>query len=140
MAVFAALVVGAIGLIAARRRPLPDSVTPWDVVLLTLGTHKLSRTLSKDAVTSPLRAPFTRFASAGGPAEVMEEVRGTGWRHAVGELITCPFCLDMWIATGFTLGLVFAPKATRLVATAFASLAGADLLQLAYAAAQQAES
>jgi hypothetical protein len=133
-------VVGAIGLIAARRRPLPDSVTPWDVVLLTLGTHKLSRTLSKDAVTSPLRAPFTRFASAGGPAEVMEEVRGTGWRHAVGELITCPFCLDMWIATGFTLGLVFAPKATRLVATAFASLAGADLLQLAYAAAQQAES
>jgi hypothetical protein len=140
MAVFAALVVGAIGLIAARRRPLPDSVAPWDVVLLTLGTHKLSRTLSKDAVTSPLRAPFTRYASSAGPGEVMEEVRGSGWRHAVGELITCPFCLDMWIATGFTLGLVFAPKVTRLVAAAFASLAGADLLQLAYAAAQQAES
>jgi hypothetical protein len=138
MAVFATI-VGALGLLAVARRRLPDAVGPFDVVLLTLGTHKLSRVLSKDAVTSPLRAPFTQYKETGGPGEVMEEARTTGQvRHAIGELVTCPFCLDMWIATGFALGLVFAPKATRLIAATMAALTGADFLQLVYARAQQA--
>jgi hypothetical protein len=139
MAVFAALVAGAAGLAAATNRRLPAGIRPYDLVLLTLGTHKLSRTLSKDAVTSPLRAPFTRYVETGGPAEVMEEVRDTSaLRHSIGELITCPFCLDMWIATGFAIGMVFAPQFTRLVAGTFSVLTGADFLHLAYARAQQA--
>jgi hypothetical protein len=56
----------------------------------------------------------------------------------MGELLTCPFCLDMWVATGFVIGLVFAPRFTRLVAGTFSALTGADFLQLAYAMAQQA--
>ena len=139
MAVFAALVSGAAGLAYATGRRLPPGLTPWDVLLLAAGTHKLSRTITKDAVTSPLRAPFTRYREAGGPAEVMEEVRHTsGLRHSIGELISCPFCLDVWIATGFTLGLVFAPRPTRLVAGALTAVTGADFLQLLYAKAQQA--
>jgi hypothetical protein len=55
----------------------------------------------------------------------------------MGELLTCPFCLDMWVATGFVIGLVFAPRFTRLVAGTFTALAGADFLQLGYAIAQQ---
>jgi hypothetical protein len=138
MAAFAALVAGAAGLAALTGRRLPPSIGPWDVVLLTMGTHRLSRTLTKDAVTSPLRAPFTRYAGTGGPAEVMEEARhSSGLRHSLGELVTCPFCMGMWIATGFSIGLVFAPRVTRLVAATFTALAGADFLQLAYAKAQQ---
>lgn len=138
MAVFAALIVGAAGLIAAGRR-LPTGFGPWDLLLITAGTHKLSRTITKDAVTSPLRAPFTRYSSTGGPAEVMEEARtASQLRRAIGELVTCPFCLDLWIATGFALGHVFAPRVARLVAGTFTALAGADFLQLAYAKAQQA--
>lgn len=139
MAVFAALVAGAAGLAAATGRRLPPEIRPWDVFLLTLGTHKLSRTIAKDTVTSPLRAPFTRYSGTGGPAEVMEDVRDTSsLRHSIGELITCPFCLDVWIATGFAIGFVFAPRVTRLVAATFAALTGADFLHLAYASAQQA--
>jgi Protein of unknown function (DUF1360) len=138
MAVFAALVAGGAGLAAASRRRLPDGIGPWDLLLVTAGTHKLSRTLSKEAVTSPLRAPFTQYASTGGPAEVIEEVRtASGFRHAIGELVTCPFCLDVWIATGFAFGHVFAPRVTRLVTATFTALAGADFLQLLYAKAQQ---
>ena len=137
MAVFAALVSGAAGLAFATGRRLPPGVGPWDVVLLAAGTHKLSRTLTKDAVTSPLRVPFTRYKDTGGPAEVMEEVRSKGGlRHSVGELITCPFCLDVWIATGFTVGLVFAPRLTRLIVTALTAVTGADFLHLLYAKAQ----
>ena len=141
MAVFAALVSGAAGLALATGRKLPQGVGPWDVLLLALGTHKLSRTLTKDAVTSPLRAPFTRYKETGGPAEVMEEVRSTsGLRHSIGELITCPFCLDIWVATGFTIGLVFAPRLTRLIVTTLSAVTGADFLHLLYAKAQEAES
>jgi len=141
MAVFAALVAAAAGLAAATGRRLPRRVSVYDVVLVAMGTHKLSRTLSKDAVTSPLRAPFTHYKDTGGPAEVMEEVRTSSQlRHAVGELLTCPFCLDMWIATGFAIGLVFAPRTTRLIAATFTALTGADFLHLAYAKAQQAAS
>jgi hypothetical protein len=139
MTVFAA-VVGLAGLVAAlTRRGLPHRVAPYDLALITAGTHKLSRLISKDAVTSPLRAPFTQYRGPGGPAEVTEGVREEGpLRHAVGELLSCPFCLDMWVATGFTLGLLFAPRFTRLIAATFTALAGADFLQLLYARAQQA--
>lgn len=120
-------------------RRLPDRWRIQDLVTVTLGTHKLSRTLSKDAVTSPLRAPFTRYAGTGGPAEVMEETRESSQlRHSLGELLTCPFCLDMWVTTAFVIGLIFVPRFTRLVAGGFTALAGADFLHLAYAKAQQA--
>lgn len=139
MATFSAGVVGLAGLAKARGRELPARVDPWDVVLLAAGAHKVSRLISKESVTAPLRAPFTRYAGTGGPAEVHEEVRAqNGVKHSLGELLTCPFCLDVWLATAFTAGLVFAPRATRLVAAAATALAGADFLQLAYARAQRA--
>jgi hypothetical protein len=141
MAVFGAILSGAAGLAFATGRRLPDGIGPWDLLLIAAGTHKLSRTLAKDAVTSPLRAPFTRYQDTGGPAEVMEEVRHRdGLRHSIGELITCPFCLDVWIAAGFTIGLVFAPRLTKLVAAALTAVTGADFLHLLYAKAQETES
>jgi Protein of unknown function (DUF1360) len=139
LAVFATCIAAAAGLAFATGRKLPSGVGAWDVILLAAGTHKLSRTVSKSAVTSPLRAPFTRYTGTGGPSEVKEEVRSTGGRwHSIAELLTCPFCLDLWVVTGFTIGLVFAPRLTRLIAGAFTALTGADFLQLAYAAAQKA--
>jgi Protein of unknown function (DUF1360) len=64
--------------------------------------------------------------------------RDSPLRHSLGELVTCPFCLDLWVATAFVAGLIFAPRFTRLIAGSFTALAGADFLQLAYARAQQA--
>jgi hypothetical protein len=87
-------VVGSMALAARLTRPDLPSITPWDVVLLSAAaTHKLSRLLSKDPVTSPLRAPFTSYNGTSGPAELKEEARGDGGRKAVGELVTCPFCM-----------------------------------------------
>ncbi len=138
MAVFAALVAAAGSVGALTGRKLPRRIAPYDLLLVTLGTHKLARTLSKESVTSPLRAPFTRYQDTGGPAEVMEEPRRSSrLRHAIGELVSCPFCLDMWVATGYMIGLMFAPRFTRIVGATFTVLTGADFLQLAYARAQQ---
>jgi hypothetical protein len=139
MGAFGALAASLAAAAKLTGRPVPERPATSDIVLISIATHKLSRLLAKDSVTSPLRAPFTQYKETGGPGEVMEEARTTGQvRHAIGELVTCPFCLDMWIATGFALGLVFAPKATRLIAATMAALTGADFLQLVYARAQQA--
>jgi len=137
IATYSAVVGGLAALGRARGVRLPKRVDARDVALLAVATHKVSRTISKDSVTSPLRAPFTRFQGSSGPGELKEEVRGTGVQKAVGELITCPFCLDQWVATGFLAGLVAAPRATRWLAATFAVRAGADALQFGYAALQK---
>jgi hypothetical protein len=121
----------------ALRHRLPDGLRIGDLALFGVATHKLSRLIAEDPVTSPLRAPFTRFEGSSAPAEVDEEVRGTGLRHAVGELLTCPFCLAQWIATTFFLGLVLAPRVARTVASLMVVVTASDVLQLAYAKAQQ---
>jgi hypothetical protein len=130
-------VVGGIGF-AARRRKLPD-LSVKDVALIGVATHRLARTIAKDPITSPIRMPFTRYDGLGGPAELHEEVVAEGFGHAVGELLTCPFCLAQWVATGFVAGMVFAPRATRLVAATFAGVAISDFLQYGYAFAQRSE-
>jgi len=132
MGVYAAVVAALAGAARLTRRPLPHP-TPWDVVVCAGATHRLSRLVARDPVTSPLRAPFTRFAGTSGPAELKEEVRGTGARKAVGELLTCPFCTGMWIATALSAGLVFAPGATRLAAAGLTALTGSDFLHFARA-------
>ncbi|MGH8910523.1 MAG: DUF1360 domain-containing protein [Egibacteraceae bacterium] len=131
------MVAALAGLVRASGRGLPERLEPIDLALTAVATHKLSRLLAKGAVTSWLRAPFTQFDGPSGAAEIAEQVRGDGARHAVGELLTCPFCLSQWIATGLVFGLVLAPRPTRLVAGLFSALSGADFLQFAYALAQQ---
>jgi hypothetical protein len=116
----------------------PERITPFDLILVGMATHKTSRIIAKDAVTSPLRAPFTIYDQPSGEAELAEHPRKDDHvRHAVGELLMCPFCLAQWVATGFAAGLVFAPRFTRLAAMVMASTATSDFLQLGYAALQQ---
>ncbi|MFL6143758.1 MAG: DUF1360 domain-containing protein [Labedaea sp.] len=116
---------------------LPERVDLADVALLGVATHKASRLLTKDAVTSPLRAAVTRFDEETGMSEVNESARGHGLQHAAGELATCPFCLAVWVATGLTAGMVFAPRLTRLVATMLSAVATSDTMQIGYDAARQ---
>ena len=138
MTVFGGL-VGVAGVVAALRGKGGRRISPYELLLMTAGTHKLSRLVTKDAITSPLRMPFTRYRETGGPAEVMEDVREQGQvRHAIGELVSCPFCLSVWVATGFSVGFLFAPRFTRIAASALTAVAGSDYLQLIYASLQQA--
>lgn len=133
---YAALAVAA-GL-AARERELGPAMSTSDTVLATIATANFARTLAKDPVTSFLRAPFTRFKGQAGEAELAEEVRGTGPRHGVGELLTCPFCLGPWFAGAFVAGFTFAPRAARAAALIGTMDAAANVLQYGFAGLQQA--
>lgn len=124
------------GIVKVKHVELPEQVSPSDLALLAVATHKVARILSKDSVLSPLRANFTTFSGPSGEGEIAEAPRGRGLRHAIGELVTCPFCLGQWVATFLVFALVMAPRLTRLAASVFVLLTGSDLLQLAYAKAQ----
>jgi hypothetical protein len=130
---FGALLGGGLGTAraAGRRLPAPGA---GDVLLMALATQKVSRLIAKDRVTSFLRAPFTRYGGSAAPGEVAEEPRGRGLQLALGELLVCPYCVSQWVAGGLTLGLVAAPRTTRLLAGMWAAQTVADTAQLGYAA------
>jgi hypothetical protein len=123
----------AVFLLVAKRtgRSIPERVDVRDIALLGVATHKLSLTGAQDAVTSPLRAPFTELQEKESPKSVQERPRGEGLR---GELVTCQFCLGMWAAAFFTYGLVLAPRVTRLFATVLTVLTISDHLHQTYKA------
>jgi hypothetical protein len=126
----------ALFLLVARKtgRPIPERIEVGDIALLGVATHKVSLLLAQDAITSPLRAPFTELQEKQSPKSVDEKPRGKGLRRSLGELLTCHFCVGQWVASFFTYGLVFAPAVTRLVASIFAIVALSDHLHQTYKA------
>ena len=86
--IFNAMFAGFLLLLRSSKRELPVRISMGDILLLAVGTQKLSRLLTKDQVTSFYRAPFARYEGAASGAEVNESPRGTGMQRAIGELVT----------------------------------------------------
>jgi hypothetical protein len=128
--------VFALFLLVARvtGRPIPERIEARDIALLGMAAHKVSLIGSQDAVTSPLRAPFTEIQEKESPKKLDEKPRGEGLQRSVGELLTCKFCLSVWVASFFTYGLVLVPRLTRLVAAVFAVVTVSDHLHQVYKA------
>ena len=126
----------AVFLLVAKRmeRPIPERIEVRDIALLGVAAHKLSFVVSNDAVTSPIRAPFTERQEKESPKSVDEKPRDTGLRKSIGELLSCQFCLGMWLSSFFTYGLVLAPRVTRLIATVLAVVTVSDHLHQTYKA------
>jgi hypothetical protein len=129
--------VAATGLFAlwSRRRGVrrTSRVSLGDVALLGVATFELSELVSRDRVTSFLRAPFTRYQSAGGGPAVEEEPRPSGLRKGIGDLVTCPWCTAQWVATALMCSYLVAPRVTRYVASGAAVVAAAQALEYARA-------
>lgn len=104
-----------------------------DVALVGLATFKLSRLVTKQTVTTPLRAPFARDDGPAGPGERNARPQGTGLRRSLGELLTCPFCLDVWLASAGTLALRRWPSTVQPLLRTFAAVAVADFAQFLHA-------
>jgi len=133
MSVFGSATAGAALLGRAKGRELPTSYAVPDLVLGAVAVHKFARLLTKDGVTSPLRAPFTEFEGEAGSAEVNEKpVDGPPVRHLLGEMLSCPFCVTPWITTGYVATLAVSPRLARAWAAVFGIVGASDFLQQAY--------
>lgn len=113
------------GFLLLARRRLPEKVGFADVARIGLASYKLGRLVAKDEVTSWVRAPVTRD-------EETQEPKPQGMERALGELVTCPYCIGLWIASGLSYALVLFPRETRLVTTIFGSQAVADFLNAGF--------
>lgn len=136
MGVFAALATAFAAWFRSSGRELPNRIDGRDLLLVTVASHKASRLISKDRVTSPLRAPFARYEADAGPGEVSEQPRGRGLRRAIGELLLCPYCLGMWTSAALVAGLLVFPRFTRWLSSVLTVFFGSEMLQIAYKKAE----
>ena len=113
------------GFLLLARSRLPERVGFGDTVRIGLASYKLGRLVAKDEVTSWMRAPVTRDEDA-------TEPKPRGFERALGELLTCPYCVGVWTAAGLSYALVLFPRQTRLVTTIFGAQAVADFLNAAF--------
>lgn len=130
--VFSAIFVLFLLVTRATGRSLPERIKLADLTLLGVASHKLSYIVSNASVMSFLRAPVTELQEAKSPTNLDEEPRGSGLQRALGSLLTCHFCLGMWVAAFFSYGLVLFPRATRFAASIFSILAISDFLHQSY--------
>jgi hypothetical protein len=125
---------GAAARVDRSEGPAGDGLRGRDLLVLGAATYQLSRIVTKDKVLAPFRSPFTTFVETAGAGEVKETSRGDGLQKAVGDLLTCPYCLAPWVASALSLGVVVRPRLTRWFAGLFTIVAFADVCQQGYAA------
>jgi uncharacterized protein DUF1360 len=113
------------GFVVASRDRLPDRVATGDLAAIALSSYKLSRLITKEDVTAFVRAPVTEDEEARRP-------KRTGMARVLGELLTCPYCIGLWIASGLAFGHVRLQRETRLLTTVFGSYAISDFLHAAF--------
>ena len=109
-----------------------------DLLLLGIATHKLSRIIAKDRVTAPVRAPFTQFEKSAGSGEVEEKARGSGLQAVIGELVGCPYCMSVWVASGLMLLFVVNRKLARLFCECLSMITASHFLHRWYGRLDQA--
>lgn len=129
MAAFGGLlaVAGAVGKALDRD---PRCNTWLDFALLSAASFKAARTLARDQVTSPLRAPFVEGEA---DSENERPVQG-GMQQALGELVTCTRCIGTWTAAGLATTQVIAPRFGRMLTLALGTAGINDFLQTAFVA------
>jgi len=130
MAAFGGLLATA-GLLGRRADRDAQCNTWLDLTLLTAATFKASRTVARDPVTSPLRAPFVEGEAHHGGEEPVQE---GNMQQAIGELVTCTRCVGTWIAAGLATTQVVAPRFGRLLTLALGTAGINDFLQTTFVA------
>jgi hypothetical protein len=116
--------VGVVALVASSRREDPAPADPGELLLYGAATAGLARVLSKEKVSSWVRAPFVDE-----PPEGERRPKGEGLRYAVGELLTCTRCLGSWSALTLVGLRAVAPRPTRVAASLLALTTANNLLQ-----------
>ena len=127
--------VGAVALtvraVTGGRPPQPSA---GDLVMIGAAVFKVSRIVTEEKVLQPVREPFVSEETTT-PQPVAENTRPrrtAGVRRAIGELLTCPFCLSVWIATAFTGLFAMAPRVARLVSGGLTTVVISDVGQCLY--------
>ncbi len=119
---------GALGRLVGRD---PQCQTALDFAVLAAASFKAARTLTRDRVTAPIRAPFVEGEA---DAHHEEPVRDGGMQQAIGELVTCTRCVGTWAAAGLAATQIIAPRFGRMLTWSLGAAAANDFLQAGFTA------
>jgi hypothetical protein len=125
-------VLGVAGLLARSLGRDPRCNTTLDLVVLSFATFKAARTITRDDVTSFIRAPFVEGEAGSGNEE--EPIETGGLQQAMGELVTCSRCVGTWAAAGLATTQILAPRFGRLLTWSLAAAGANDFLQAGFVA------
>jgi hypothetical protein len=114
----------------AARKKL--KLSTQDLILYGAAVHKFSRLATKASVTSAFRAPLTRYECSLGYGEFQEVSRRDGFLGDLGDLVSCNYCADAWIALAGLFGLTQAPSTIRVAMQGLSVIAFADFLHVLY--------
>jgi hypothetical protein len=117
------------GFVLVARDRLPERIGFGDVARVGLASYKLGRLVAREDVTAWVRAPVTEDEEARRP-------KPEGMARALGELVTCPYCVGLWVSAGLTAGIALRPRETRFVTAVFGAQAAADFLNAAFVRAR----
>ena len=110
----------------------PSHVSGLDFLLLCFATFRLTHLLTEERIARCIRAPFVvrkTITNPDGTRKEEEEPVGHGLRRVIGELLICPWCSGVWIATLLTFFHVLVPRTAHIFLLALATAAGAILIE-----------
>lgn len=99
----------------------------FDFLLLFLASFRLTRLIVFDKITQFIRNPFHHVleeTDADGNVVTYIEIKGTGLRYWVGELLSCFWCTGIW-CTMFLLVISMIWPTGGVVMVALLAVAGA---------------
>ena len=88
------------------------SISIFEFLLLCLATFRLTRLLVFDTITVFLRRPFHELieeTNTEGQVETYLHIKGDGLKFWIGELLSCYWCVGVWVAIFFVLAYTFIP-------------------------------
>ena len=90
---------------------LPTSIGPFELVLLGLAAARLTDIISTDQIMEWLRRPFVKMETTeiAGHEVQTRTGRGRGLKKVLGDLLSCPWCVGVWVAAGLTYAYLLLP-------------------------------
>lgn len=103
-----------------------------DFVLLIFASFRLTRLVVYDKITEFLRRPFhltIEETLPDGSTETFIEIKGTGLRYWIGELLSCHWCTGFWCTVVLYSSYKLIPFYSIPVITIFAIAGCASIIQ-----------
>ena len=111
--------------VLTSRDRIPDRIRWSDLFAIALTSYKMSRVITKEDIAAFVRAPVTEDPEA-------QQPKPDGMARVLGELVTCPYCIGLWISSGLSYAHVILPRETRFLTTIFGSYAITDFLHAGF--------
>ncbi|KEK22235.1 DUF1360 domain-containing protein [Bacillus gaemokensis] len=102
--------------------------TSWLLFFIfALATFRLTRLIAYDKITAFLRKPFIEeleITEPDGTVSTYTKVKGTGLQKWIGELLSCYWCIGVWISAFLLILYNWIPKVAEPI-LALLAIAGA---------------